>query len=227
MNVRLSAFDRLRTLDAVFSVADVQVQLELDEKSASVYLNRWRAKGYVSRFGDGVYFNLLADTSATLRIPEAFDKLLRRPVLRVGPSILHEAGWTSQIHQRRDYAAAVFKGRLTLPRVEGDIGLTPRYLAWFEAMRATAEPVGPGEIPSVSPAMALADALLSRREFVARNRPVHAVPPDELDMDAFTRDRFDDVADALKALGATDDVAAELLAPYEAVVSEIQSSVQW
>lgn len=224
---RTPAFERLERLPAILTIADLQVEAGLDRKAAGVYLNRWRSQGMVRRFGDGIYFNLVADRDSPKRIAEAFEKMLRRPVLRVGPAVLHDAGWTSQVHVGQDFVSPVFKGRLTLPATDGDVRLSPRYLSWFQALAASAQDDPQGGIRSVSPAMALADALLSASEPVARKRPVHAVPPDELDLDGFTQERFDEVADAMAALGAEQERIEDLLGPYEAAIKDAGNTVQW
>lgn len=227
MKGRVDSFARLSALPAILSIADLQIEAGIDERSVVVYLNRWRSKGMVQRFGDGIYFNLVADPESPKRIAEAFDKMLRRPVLRVGPGVLHAAGWTSQIHRTQDFVSPVLRDRRTLPATEGDVSLSPRYMPWFETLRASAQGDPQGGILSVSPSMALADALLSASEPVARKRPVHAVPPDELDLDGFTQERFDEVETAMTALGATRERIEELLGPYEAAIQDAGNTVQW
>lgn len=227
MKGRVDSFARLRGLPPILSIADLQIEGGIDERSVVVYLNRWRSKGMVQRFGDGIYFNLVADPESPKRIAEAFDKMLRRPVLRVGPGVLHAAGWTSQIHRTQDFVSPVLRDRRTLPATEGDVRLSPRYMPWFETLRASAQGTPENGILSVSPAMALADALLSASEPVSQRRPVHAVPPDELDLDGFTQERFDEVAEAMAALGGSQDRIGDLLAPYETAIKDAGNTVQW
>lgn len=227
MKGRVDSFARLRGLPPILSIADLQIEGGIDEKAVVVYLNRWRSKGMVQRFGDGIYFNLVADPESPKRIAEAFDKMLRRPVLRVGPGVLHAAGWTSQIHRTQDFVSPVLRDRRTLPATEGDVRLSPRYMPWFETLRASAQGDLENGILSVSPAMALADALLSGSEPVSQKRPVHAVPPDELDLDGFTQERFDEVAEALRVLGRNTHEIEQILAPYEAAIKSEATMIAW
>lgn len=211
----VSSLERLAALGPVFSVADVQAHFGFDADRAKTYLRRWVAGGLASRFGGGVYFNLVADREGPARrVAEAVDKLLRLPSVVVGGTALNAGGWTTQVHRRLEIAVPVMRGSLTVPATEHGVVLTPRYPSWFRALRASAPAAAPGDIPVASPEMALADALLSGRRSLSSRRQVEAPPPDEIDMGDFGEDAHGRLREAILALGGTEAEADELSAPY-------------
>lgn len=216
---RQSSFDRLRDLEAVFSLADLQTLYGLDDRTARVYVARWAKKGLVRRFGGGVYFNLVKDENGpSTRLAEALDKLLRVPVVIVGGAAITAGGWTTQVHRKIEIAVPVIRGSLTVPSTEGDVMLTPRYSGWFRKLAASAETGGDG-IPVASPEYALADALLANRRSLSAGRPVTVPPPDEIDMGEFDSAALEKVREAMRALGASEAEVNEATAPYEKAVA--------
>lgn len=210
----MSAFERLRLLDPVFSIADAQVVLGLDGRMARLYAKRWADSELTQRFGGGVYFNLVRDPEGpSKRLAEAVDKLVRVPAVIVGGAALNAGGWTSQVHSRTEIAVPVMRGSLSVPMTEGGVILTPRYQTWFRALAGSCEGDAEG-LPFVAPAYALADALLSARRALGAKQRVGAVPPDELDMDNFGLAELEAVQAAMKDLGGTVREIAETTEPY-------------
>lgn len=217
MPANISSIARLRQLPAVFSIADLEVDFGFAKAKASTYLSRWSAGGLVSRYGGGVYFNLIEDRDGpSRREHEALAKLLRRPFLLVGASALGLAGWTTQEHRIKEVAVPVRRGRISLPQVAGGTLLVPRYMSWFGALQSSL-PAGAAEvegIPVAAPEFALADALLSQDLVEARNRRVHLPPPDEIDPDVFDEEAAERLVQAMIALGAEEGAAREKAADY-------------
>lgn len=222
---RLSSVDRLRELDSVFSLADLQALHGLDDRSARVYVSRWAKRGLVKRFGGGVYFNLIKDENGpSARLSEAVDKLLRVPVVIVGGAAITAGGWTTQVHRKIEIAVPVVRGSLTVPSTEGNVVLTPRYSGWFRKLAASAEKGGEG-IPVASPEYALADALLANRRSLSSDRPVAVPPPDEIDMGEFDETALASVREAMRDLGASEAEIEEATAPYEGAVSDASDTL--
>ena len=218
---RVGSVERLRELDPVFSLADLQTAAGLDYRLARQYAVRWTERGLIQRFGGGVYYNLIKDHEGpSTRLPEAVDKLLRLPVVVVGGAAVHAGGWTTQIHRKIEIAVPVVRGSLTVPATEGNVTLTPRYMDWFMKLAASAEGSGEAGLPVASPEYALADALLSSRRTLSAKRPVEAPPPDEIDMGEFDFAALERVREAIRDLGGSEQEVAEATAPYESSVSE-------
>lgn len=214
----ISAFERLRLLDPVFSIADSQIVLGLDNRMAKLYAKRWADGGMTQRFGGGVYFNLVRDPEGpSRRLAEAVDKLVRVPAVIVGGAALHAGGWTSQVHRRTEIAVPVTRGSLSVPTTEGGTILTPRYKSWFLTLAGSSEGHADG-LPYAAPAYALADVLLSARRALGAKQRVGTIPPDELDMDNFGPAEFEAVRAAMKELGGSESEIAEVTEPYRAAV---------
>ena len=216
---RISALQRLRSLAPVFSLADLEVLFDFEPVVARVTAGRWCKARLAERLGGGVYFNLIADPDGPRsRMGEALDKLLRRPVVLVGGAVLHRAGWTTQVHRSFDIAVPVARGKRTLPRIRLGHALVPRTAHWHAVLRAHVAPeLGLPGIPSLTPEMALADALLMKGRPLVRRYPTYVVPPDELDLEELTPVHFRRVIEALCALGATDKEAPGVLQAYRGV----------
>lgn len=225
---RISPIERLRMLDPVFSLGEMQSVCGLEYGLARLYATRWTEKGYTRRFGQGVYFNLIRDENAPeTRRHEALRKLLGVPFVLVGGAAIHSAGWTTQNHQRFEIAVPVTQGRFSLPSTEGDVMLTPRYVGWFKKLEMSAGTDHGGGMPTASPEYALADALLSARRGLPSKRPVYAPPPDEIDMAEFDGDAFERLREALFDLGANEEELAELAEPYGESVTDSSKLISY
>jgi hypothetical protein len=103
----------------------------------------------------GVYFNLISDTSAPqTHFEEAIATLFPSAVV-VGASVLHGAGWITQIPSQLDVAVL---RRRTFPAVNGVV-LHPRTIFWYRLVHSRLDPTEGQAVPRLDPAFALADAL--------------------------------------------------------------------
>jgi len=149
----ISAHERLAGLPKVFTTLSLPGLLRIDRKSASVYLARWRRKGFVSSLGPriGVHFNLLLDPQAKeVHYMDAIAHVFPGAMV-AGVSAIHGAGWTTQCTQSVEIMVPT---RPSLPRVHG-AALATRPKDWFGKARSRIQ--RPGPVPMVSAAYALAD----------------------------------------------------------------------
>lgn len=114
-----SALERLRAGPVVFNVNQATRYLGAgDNDMASVYLARWKKRGMVQNTGSrsGVYFNLVANPKATEEhLVDALLSAFPSAVL-IGASVLHDAGWTTQIPSKLQIACLAERdGRRTVP----------------------------------------------------------------------------------------------------------------
>lgn len=225
---RTSPIDRLRMLDPVFTLGEMQSVCGLEYSLARLYATRWTERKLIQRFGQGVYFNLIRDEEAPKkRRHEALRKLLGVPFVMVGGAAIHAAGWTTQNHHRFEIAVPVVHGSFSLPSTEGDMMLTPRYVSWFKKLEASAGSEQVDGLPTASPEYALADALLSAKRGLPSKRPVYAPPPDEIDMSEFDEAALARVREAMFDLGAKENEIDEATAPYEASVSDSSQAISY
>jgi hypothetical protein len=149
----ISALERLQSLPALFRGTDLTVRFGWDAKTASQYVFLWKRRSLIQGLGghSDVFANLLVD-----KHPD-WDQALRMAMpsaVAIGLSVLHEAGWTTQIPARRSVAVdATFKLFKT------DLyDVTPRGRRWFASVAAGVRSE-PGALPRLAPAWALADLL--------------------------------------------------------------------
>jgi len=219
---KISAFTRLRELDPVFSIGDLEMRHKWTNNQAQVMASRWAKQGLTQAFGRGVYFNLIVDPHGPdNRIEEALEKILNRPGVIVGGGALRRGGWTTQTHHRMEIAVPIIADNSTLPNLllTQNIILTPRYPTWFNALMKSDHHYAPqrdrgGYLYVANPAMALADALLSSKRKIYASRQVHIPDPDELDMEELSPRDLNSVYLYLRLLGASESKATELLSPY-------------
>ena len=162
--VRASAIERLRALPPVFRSSDLALRFGWSRHEAGEYLRRWKQRDLVKQTGPraGVYFNLISDASAPqTHLVEAIATLFPSAVV-VGASVLHEAGWITQIPRQLDVAVL---RRRTFPAVEGVV-LHPRNIFWYRLVHGRLEHTEGQGIPRLDPAFALADALKYRDGWV-------------------------------------------------------------
>ena len=213
-DVTTGSLSRLRSLPAVFTSNDAAALLDTDRKVVDQYLFRWRKAGLVTTLGQrraSVHFNNLLDprASETMR-GEALARLLNRPVVLVGGGVLNAEGWTNQYRLPPfDVAVGVTPASPTVPTdVTCGIRIMPRPVGWMLTLLEDAEKhdVSVDGVPSVSPAMALADSILcnARGVGIRVGAPMPWLPaPDDIEADTLpekTADTLEECMEALEAL---------------------------
>lgn len=190
-----SAFDRLKELPAFFSLNSLVRQSGMSRETASVALQRWAAKGWVLPAGprSGAYFNLIVD-------PKAADNQKISAIMHEYPSallasesVLHSAGWTTQIPSTLCVFVETRRSYVSL----SGVSIEGRSLAWFRAMnnRGAIKKNGDGDINAyglrfLDPVWALPDMYASKS----------AWHPDEDDLD-IPDDKVEDLFLACQSMG--------------------------
>lgn len=158
----LGAFERLRAWPAVFNVNQAARFLGTpDNDLASVYLARWKKRGMVQSTGprSGVYFNLVANPHAAQ--DHLVDALLHAfpSAVMIGASVLHSAGWTTQIPSKLQVAClGAREGRRSVP-VWDEVAFYTRPKGWYEQLHSQiSRDRRAAVLPALLPAAALADA---------------------------------------------------------------------
>ena len=202
---RRSSVDALRALPEVFDLSTATRLLDMERGIAKTYLSRWGKAGLVRPAGQraGIYFNLIrAPDAPERRAVDALRMAYPSAVLR-GLGVLHAAGWTTQIPRRTTVAVVA---RRTLMSLDGfEVCGRPR--SWYEAVHAdvrTRKDFSTYDLPSLSPAMALADCYADPRSW----------RPDPDDLDDLGDDAWRDVRSAFAALGVPEPAwLADMQAP--------------
>ncbi|MGH9622881.1 MAG: hypothetical protein ACRD4G_00910 [Bryobacteraceae bacterium] len=153
-----SAIDRLRSLPEAFTFAAFRRLTGFSENAAAVCLHRWKQKDLIEPAGERarIYFNKLKNPQpdTALRI-EAL--LYEYPsAILVGESVLHVAGWITQIPGQ--LAVAVLS-RPTYVSFRG-FDIRGRPLSWFNAVHADVSARGNDGVygmRALPPALALVD----------------------------------------------------------------------
>lgn len=170
-----SAIDRLRNLPEAFTLAAFRRMTGLSDNAAAVCLHRWKTKDLIEPAGEraGIYFNKLKvpQPDTALRI-EAL--LYEYPsAIFCGESVLHAAGWITQIPAQLTVAVL---SRPTYVSLRG-FEIRGRPLSWFTAIHGAVNARGNDRVygmRALPPALALVD--------------IYAVPtawhpdPDDLDV---------------------------------------------
>jgi hypothetical protein len=125
-----SALARLRDLPEAFTFAAFCKLTRFSNKSAAVCLTRWKEKGLVESAGKRarVYFNKLKcnEVDGSLRIAAL---LFEYPsAMLCGESVLHEAGWITQIPARLSVAVISRPSYVSLHGFD----IQGRPLSWFK-----------------------------------------------------------------------------------------------
>lgn len=197
---RQSSVDRLQDLPAVFTAPWLRRQMGWDVKTASVYLNRWKARGWLALAGPrcGIYYNLLTEQQVNGEMRIKALQLAYPSAHLVGETVLHAAGWITQIPQSLH---AMVLSRPSLAELDG-VMLHPRPRRWLAKVHGFCAEQGQGVpelygLPSLPPALALVDAYGD----AAGWHP----DPDDLDVPR------EDEALVLKAFGALNVAVPEAL----------------
>jgi hypothetical protein len=122
------------------------------------YLTRWKAKAWVEQAGprSGIYFNLLANPLAASEHRVGALLMAYPSAMLMGESVLHAAGWITQIPQQIHVAV---EKRRSYVQLSG-IALHPKPLDWFKTvavLQPTQAKFNTYGLRSLPPAWALAD----------------------------------------------------------------------
>jgi hypothetical protein len=175
-----SAIDRLRQLPEAFTFAGFRRLTGLSDEAAAVWLHRWKKKDLIEPAGDraGIYFNKLklAQPDASIRV-EAL--LFEYPsATLIGESVLHAAGWITQIPAR--ITVAVLR-RPTYVSFKG-FEIRGRPLAWFKTVHAAVNAPDNQRVygmRALPPAFALADLYADPKGWHPDPDDLD-IPPDQL-----------------------------------------------
>jgi hypothetical protein len=157
-----SSYGRLQGLPAVFTVNTFVRMTGFDRHAAQTVLSRWTARGLLQQAGPraAIYFNLVVDrrggdTYWARAVQEAYPS-----ATLAGESVLHAAGWTTQIPAAQ---ALAVQSRRSYVAIHG-ADIRGRSLAWFRAafqagaiLRAEDVEFATYGLRTLSPAWALAD----------------------------------------------------------------------
>lgn len=153
-----SAIDRLRDLPEAFTLAAFRRLTGLSENAAAVCLHRWKMKDLIEPAGTraGIYFNKLKipQPDTALRV-EALLHEYPSAILS-GESVLHAAGWITQIPAQLTVAVL---SRPTYVSLRG-FEIRGRPLSWFTAVHPDVSRRGTDRVygmRALPPALALAD----------------------------------------------------------------------
>jgi hypothetical protein len=173
---RRSSIEVLRALPEVFDLSTLCRMANLERDVAKSYVSRWAKVDYVRSAGPraGIYFNLVkAPDAARRRSVDALRMAYPSAVL-VGASVLHAAGWTTQIPSRMTVAVHT---RPTLMALDA-FDLSGRKRTWYAAAHpdlTTDKDFSTYGLRALSPAFALADLHAQPKSW----RP----DPDDLDLE--------------------------------------------
>lgn len=187
-----SAVERLQCLPEAFTLAGFRKLTGFSENAAAVCLHRWKKRHLIEPAGEraGIYFNTLKNPQPDTALRVAALLFEYPSAILSGESVLHAAGWITQIPAR--LVVTVLR-RPTYVTFRG-FEIRGRPLSWFKAVHPAVnapdnEPVyGMRALP---PALALADLYTDPKAW-------HP-DPDDLDIPA---DRVEEVIAACKRLGA-------------------------
>lgn len=157
---QVSSVARLRKLPDVFTLSMLASVAGITRKHATVMASRWHEAGLARPAGQrsGVCYNLLRRPEVTLEMRGAACQLLYPSAVLIGESVLHNAGWTTQIPAVIHVAVLARRSYVTLEGVE----ISGRPRDWFKkvhpsilaAYKAGFSTCG---LRSLPPALALAD----------------------------------------------------------------------
>lgn len=149
---------RLRSLPEAFTFSAFCRLTQLSNKSAAVWLARWKAKGLIEPAGDraGIYFNKVktGEVDGSLRVAALL--FVYPGAILCGESVLHACGWITQIPA--SLHAAVMPRRSYISLHEFDIH--PRPMSWFKKVHPCVDSSPEKQIyglRALPPALALAD----------------------------------------------------------------------
>jgi hypothetical protein len=153
-----SAIARLRELPEAFTFSGFCKITQLSNNAAAVWLARWKEKGLIEPAGDRarLYFNKLKcnEIDGSLRVAAL---LFEYPsAVLCAESVLHAAGWITQIPARLSVAVIARPSYVTLQGFD----IHGRSLSWFKKVHTSISPAPEKKVyglRALSPALALAD----------------------------------------------------------------------
>lgn len=156
----ISAIERLKHLPEVFTINTLSRLMDCPKPTVLAYLSRWRSKGWVEPAGprSGVYFNLFKNPLAASEYRVDALRMLYPSAMLMGESVLHAAGWITQIPQVLHVAVEKRPSYMQLQGVE----LHPKPLSWFKTvpiLQPTQAKFSSYGLRTLTPAWALADLL--------------------------------------------------------------------
>jgi hypothetical protein len=197
-----SALTRLRELPEAFTFAGFCKLSRFSNNAASVCLRRWKEKGLIEPAGERakIYFNKLRSpqVDSSLRVAAL---LFEYPsAILCGESVLHAAGWITQIPAQLSVAVLSRPSYVSLRGFD----IRGRPLSWFRKIHPLLEPSTEERVyglRALPPALALAD--------------LYADPdgwhPDPDDLDIPDQDH-DSVSSAFELLGLDQNLAQTVAA---------------
>jgi hypothetical protein len=164
----VSARERLLILPEVFSDNTVARMFDLNSNEAAVLLSRWKAAGIIGSAGPraGIYFNLVKNPNGAIEhVVDALLMVYPSSIL-CGESVLNAAGWTTQIPSSVSVAVLA---RRSYPSMYG-FKIVGRPIGWMQKVHPFI--IRPDDasfttygLPSLPPALALADILADQHEW--------------------------------------------------------------
>ena len=187
-----SALTRLRELPEAFTFAGFCKLSRFSNNAASVCLRRWKEKGLIEPAGERakVYFNKLRSPQIDSALRVAALLFEYPSAILCGESVLHAAGWITQIPAQLSVAVLSRPSYVSLHGFD----IRGRTLSWFQKIHPLMDPATEKRVyglRALPPALALAD--------------LHADPdgwhPDPDDLDIPDQDH-DSVLSACALLGS-------------------------
>lgn len=231
---RQKPFAILSSLPEVIEARDVRIAAGWERKTALEAMFRWVRAGYIRKFADGVYFNLVSSPKAPqTHVYEAAQRTVRRPMVLIGASALRAAGWTTQMPSGYELAIATDRNIRTW-KTMADIAAEGRTVKWFGKVLPLAVK-GEEGFDRLPPALALVDSIASAERFSALSRDAqnqqlknklvtwHPDPDDiSIPIDREPEDIWAEIVEAAELLGVPYDTVkayAEGISDLEDVVS--------
>jgi hypothetical protein len=196
-----SALTRLQELPEAFTFSGFCKLSRFSNEAAAVCLRRWKEKGLIEPAGDRakIYFNKLRspEVDSTLRIAAL---LFEYPTaVLCGESVLHAAGWITQIPAELSVAVLSRPSYISLHGFD----IRGRSLSWFRKIHPL---IDPSEQQRVFGLRAL-PAALALADLYADPKGWHP-DPDDLDI---PQDLHDSILPAFELLGLESGVAHHAL----------------
>jgi len=153
-----SALSRLRELPEAFTFAGFCKLSRFSNNAASVCLRRWKEKGLIEPAGERarIYFNKLRSPQVDSAMRVAALLFEYPSAILCGESVLHAAGWITQIPAQ---LSVVVLARPSYVSLHG-FDIRGRPLSWFRKIHPLVEPSAEKRVyglRALPPALALAD----------------------------------------------------------------------
>jgi len=186
-----SALSRLRELPEAFTFAGFCKLSRFSNNAASVCLRRWKEEGLIEPAGERakIYFNKLRSPQVDSAMRVAALLFEYPSAILCGESVLHAAGWITQIPAQ---LSVVVLARPSYVSLHG-FDIRGRPLSWFRKIHPLVEPSAEKRVyglRALPPALALADLYTD----------LDGWHPDPDDLDISTEDR-QSVLSAFELLG--------------------------